>query len=67
MQKFNEDSRVKIPVLLQLTRLGYAFLPKSSMHSVDAQTCIFKDLFKSSLSRINKKDYSDRDIDDFLS
>ena len=37
------------------------------MHSIDIQTCIFKDLFKSSLSKINKKDYSNRDIDDFLS
>ena len=67
MQKFNEDSRVKIPALLQLTRLGYTFLPKSSMNSVDAQTCIFKDVFKNSLSKINKKDYSDRDINDFIS
>jgi len=67
MQKFNEDSRVKIPALLQLTRLGYTFIPKSSTHSIDAQTCIFKEVFKNSISKINKKDYSDRDIDDFLS
>jgi type I restriction enzyme R subunit len=24
---FNEDSRVKIPALLHLTRLGYSYLP----------------------------------------
>jgi len=25
--KFNEDSRIKIPSILQLTRLGYDYIP----------------------------------------
>jgi type I restriction enzyme R subunit len=41
MPKFNEDSRVKIPAIIQLTRIGYTFLPKARMRSIHEQTCIF--------------------------
>ena len=49
---FNEDSRVKIPALLHLTRLGYGYL--SLKNTVwDENTNIFTDVFKDSISKIN--------------
>jgi type I restriction enzyme, R subunit len=67
LTKFNEDSRVKIPAIVQLTRLGYTFIPKVRMRFIHEQTCIFKDLFKDSISKINGNSYSNREIDAFLS
>lgn len=49
---FNEDSRVKIPALLHLTRLGYKYL--SLKNTVwDENTNIFTDVFIDSISKIN--------------
>ncbi|MEZ7507269.1 type I restriction endonuclease subunit R [Flavobacterium sp. Arc2] len=49
---FNEDSRVKIPALLHLTRLGYDYI--SLKNAVwDENTNIFTDVFISSISKIN--------------
>ena len=42
--KFNEDSRVKIPSILHLTRLGYEYISLKNT-SWDENTNIFKDLF----------------------
>jgi type I restriction enzyme R subunit len=50
--KFNEDSRVKIPTILHLVRLGYKYIPLSK-HVRDAETNIFTDIFHESLARIN--------------
>ena len=49
---FNEDSRVKIPALLHLIRLGYKYLSLKN-NSWDKQTNIFKDIFIDSLKKIN--------------
>ena len=50
--KFNEDSRVKIPSILHLTRLGYNYL--SLKNAVwDENTNIFTDIFKQSIAKIN--------------
>jgi type I restriction enzyme R subunit len=50
--KFTEDSRVKIPSILHLTRLGYNYL--SLKDSVwDEDTNIFTNIFKQSQSKIN--------------
>ena len=50
--KFNEDTRVKIPSILHLTRLGYDYLSlKDSTWEED--TNIFKDVFISSIKKIN--------------
>jgi len=50
---FNEDTRVKIPTIIHLTRLGYTYLPlKGAVR--DYETNIFTDIFKSSLLRINQ-------------
>jgi type I restriction enzyme R subunit len=52
MAKYNEDTRVKIPAILHLCRLGYEYL--SLKKAVwDKQTNIFTDIFKESIGRIN--------------
>ena len=52
MAKFNEDSRVKIPALLHLTRLRYKYLSLKDV-DWDPRHNIFPDMFLSSLARIN--------------
>ena len=60
--KFNEDSRVKIPSILHLTRLGYEYLSLKNT-SWDENTNIFKDLFVSSIKNINKnKNLKDEEV-----
>ena len=50
---FNEDSRVKIPSLLHLTRLGYTYI--SLKNAVwDESTNIFTTVFIDSISKINR-------------
>ncbi len=54
MAKFNEDSRVKIPSILHLIRLGYNYISlKDPTIQWDESTNIFTDIFKTSLARIN--------------
>jgi len=56
---FNEDSRVKIPSILHLTRLGYQYLSLKDSQW-DETTNIFTDLFTESICRINPE----MDVDD---
>ncbi|MCH1920623.1 type I restriction endonuclease [Shewanella sp. A3A] len=49
---FNEDSRVKIPTILHLMRLGYTYLSLKDA-SWDKDTNIFPDLFKAAIRKIN--------------
>lgn len=49
---FNENSRVKIPALLHLLRLGYTYIPLKQ-HNHREDTNIFGDIFIESLQRIN--------------
>ncbi len=58
--KFNEDSRVKIPSILHLMRLGYSYLSLSD-HEWDKETNIFRDIFDECLERIND-DLSGEDL-----
>jgi type I restriction enzyme R subunit len=51
--KYNEDTRVKIPSILHLTRLGYEYLSLKDSQW-DINTNIFTDIFKSSIERINE-------------
>ena len=61
--KFNEDSRVKIPSILHLMRLGYDYLSlKDPRIQWDETTNIFTDIFKTSIAQINE-DISDFDIE----
>tara|TARA_R110002126_G_scaffold87247_4_gene210197 strand:- start:2312 stop:5440 length:3129 start_codon:yes stop_codon:yes gene_type:complete len=50
--KFNEDSRVKIPAILHLMRLGYKYLSLKGQ-SWDLDTNIFPDVFKAAIGKIN--------------
>ncbi|MFH7828568.1 type I restriction endonuclease subunit R [Kluyvera chengduensis] len=50
--KFTEDTRVKIPVILHLIRLGYSYLSLKTQNW-DKETNIFPDIFTSALARIN--------------
>jgi len=50
--KFNEDTRVKIPTILHLMRLGYQYLSLKG-RSWDLDTNIFPELFSSAITRIN--------------
>ena len=49
---FNENSRVKIPAILHLCRLGYSYLTLKNA-VIDENTNIFTDLFLQSIKRIN--------------
>jgi type I restriction enzyme R subunit len=60
---FNEDSRVKIPTILHLIRLGYEYLSLSDT-SWDESTNIFTDIFNKSIQKINPE-LSDGDIKRF--
>lgn len=49
---FNENTRVKIPAILHLCRLGYTYLSLSTS-KWDVETNIFTDIFAESILRIN--------------
>ena len=63
--KFNEDSRVKIPSILHLVRLGYEYLSVKE-ESWNIETNIFPDIFKQSIQKINniEEDEASRLLDD---
>lgn len=65
--KFNEDSRVKIPAIFHLNRLGYSYLPKSEHQNAHGDTNIFIKQFKQGISKINDKEYEDSEIASFIS
>lgn len=50
---FNEDSRVKIPALLHLTRLGYKYISRKEHYKRNIESNIFPEIFIESLSRVN--------------
>jgi len=49
---FNENTRVKIPAILHLCRLGYEYISLSKAKR-DEQTNIFTDVFTQNITRIN--------------
>ena len=58
---FNEDTRVKIPATIQFLRLGYDYQSIKNV-DVDFNTKIFRNRFKTSLEKINKRKFSDDEI-----
>lgn len=56
---FNEDTRVKLPAILHLVRLGYTYLSKDEA-KWDVSTNIFPSIFKKSLRAVNR----DQELDD---
>jgi len=61
---FSEDSRVKIPCILHLIRLGYRYLSLKNA-KWDEESNIFPDLFRTAIARINP-DIDGADIDRLL-
>ena len=60
--KHNENSRVKIPALVHLTRLGYEYLSlKDYQGEIHTDTNIFVEIFRNSISHINGKTLSEHD------
>lgn len=51
---FNENSRVKIPAILHLIRLGYSYIPISKQNR-RGNTNIFENIFLESVQRINRE------------
>lgn len=49
---FNENTRVKIPAILHLWRLGYEYLSLTNA-KIDSETNIFTDIFLDSIKRLN--------------
>ena len=63
----NENSRVKIPALVHLTRLKYDYLSlKLYSGEVCPETNIFKSLFWDGINRINGCKMSEQDVDRLL-
>ena len=63
MVEFSENTRVKIPALVHITRLGYKYLSlKEYKNEIDEETNIFKNIFKESINRINNLELSDENI-----
>ncbi len=63
----NENSRVKVPALVHLTRLGYNYLSlKQYNGGICPETNIFKSLFWDGVNRINGCSLSEPDIDHLL-
>lgn len=56
--KFNEDTRVKLPTILHLVRLGYQYLSLKGQQW-DLDTNIFPDLFSQAIGTINPDMESD--------
>lgn len=61
---FSEDSRVKIPCILHLVRLGYRYLSLKDA-AWDEETNIFPELFRKAIAQINPS-IDDGDIDRLL-
>lgn len=61
---FSEDSRVKIPCILHLVRLGYRYLSLKSV-TWDEETSLFPEIFHEAIARINPGMESDA-IERFL-
>ena len=60
--KHNENSRVKIPALVHLTRLGYEYLSlKDYQGEIHTDTNIFVEILRNSISHINGKTLSEHD------
>ena len=49
---FNENSRVKIPAILHLTRMGYKYLSLKDI-TWDQDNNIIPDIFYSSITKLN--------------
>ncbi len=66
--KHNENSRVKIPALIHLARIGYEYLSlKEYQGIIHADTNIFTAIFRDSIGGINGKALSEQDANGLIS
>ncbi|MBR0128280.1 MAG: hypothetical protein IJM09_00525 [Neisseriaceae bacterium] len=53
-RSFSENTRVQIPALLHLTRLGYMYLRRDEVaRQADKATGILRDIFERQMQRLN--------------
>lgn len=62
---FNEDTRVKVPATIQFVRIGYDYQSLKDA-TIDFDTKIFRERFKSSLEKINGRSFSVQQINNIL-
>lgn len=66
---FNEDSRVKIPAILHLARLGFEYIPRNQHSLRNEKNNIFSNIFKESVKKINigiSDDEADKLLEDIV-
>lgn len=67
-KSFNENSRVKIPAILHLTRLQYKYVSLQQVEQhIDSETNIYKESFRVALNQINGIELTDKDVDSIIS
>lgn len=65
---FNENSRVKIPAILHLTRLQYRYISLQQVEQqMDSETNIYKESFRVALNQINGIELTDKDVGSIIS
>ena len=67
-ESFNENSRVKIPAILHLTRLQYKYVSLQQVEQhIDSETNIYKESFRVALNQINGIELTDKDVGSIIS
>ena len=63
----NENSRVKIPALVHLTRLGYKYIKRKDCYGAYCpKTNIFKEILRDSINRLNGTALTEANIDSLV-
>lgn len=63
----NENSRVKIPALVHLTRLGYKYIKQKDCYGAYCpKTNIFKGILRDSINRLNGTALTEADVDSLV-
>jgi len=63
---FNEDTRVKLPAVAHLMKIGFKYLSKRSSR-IDKHLNLFIDVFKDSVQKINNQEISDSEFENIFS
>ena len=67
-KSFNENSRVKIPAIVHLTRLKYKYVSLQQVEQlIDSETNIYKKSFRVALNQINGIKLTDKDVGSIIS
>ena len=66
-KKFDENSRVKIPAIIHLTRLNYRYVSYKAAESfIDGDTNIYRKSFQAALNQINQSEFGSPEIDSII-